>query len=519
MLFEDLPPASYADLVSVLADRLRIGLDRTVAVGFRGSFHPLLALREVERDLRWAVRDPWGGGTDRVVRTSTVAIFPFHPDFGRPGMLPAYRAAGFDTAVFLCRPSRVTRYAPVLQEPESGLRLLPVIRASADTPAQARTLSATAKGPGARTFFLLFDGKDRGAEAARALLARLSRRHTLRFHALPAPELPSQTVTTAELAAMADVALPCTPGARHQWLSAEPLRRSARNADARALLGALAHRTPGLVEVPAGELPIPTRLHTSVMPGLVTLSGASFDVRLDGGALAGISRRGEPLFPLAKLRSYITVGRAVRPFTVLSAASFEDGPARGLRAAMSVEGGALVVDYAFVDRCDALLVDVHASYPALPAACSAVVPFALAIDLPPGTDGVKVQCLADDAVRREITLPAGRRSAAPETAAGTAFVIETGGQSLCLSFPERRGLTYRPLQCMVVQDRGTRVLLLNPLGTFHPAEAPAYSSMREQLTLLLSPSREPPRLSRAVLKRCTEHRVLRAADPSSRPLA
>jgi len=255
------------------------------------------------------------------------------------------------------------------------------------------------------------------------------------------------------------------------------------------------------------------------MPGLVTLSGAHFDVRMDGGALCGIARRGAPLFPLATLRSYIAVGSTTRSFSAISSASFEDGPTRGLRTMMSVDGGALVVDYAFTERCAALLVDVHVSYPPLSSACSAVVPFGLAIALPRAAAGVTVRCLGEDSSSRELTLPAGPRSGAPETVAGVAFVVEIDGQSLCLSFPERRGLAYRPLQCMVIGDRVSRVLLLNPLGTFHPAEAPAYSSMREQLTLILSPQRERPRLSRAVLDRCLEHRVLRAADPPLRPLA
>ena len=53
-------------------------------------------------------------------------------------------------------------------------------------------------------------------------------------------------------------------------------------------------------------------------------------------------------------------------------------------------------------------------------------------------------------------------------------------------------------------------LLLNPFGTFHRSEAAAYSGMREQVRLLLSLGREPPRLPRPLLRSGPEHLVLRA---------
>jgi hypothetical protein len=254
------------------------------------------------------------------------------------------------------------------------------------------------------------------------------------------------------------------------------------------------------------------------MPGLVTLAGPSFDARMDAGALCGLSRRGLPLFPLQKLQTYIACGTGLQLFTAESAASFEEGSARGLRAVLTQTGGSVVIDYAFADSCPALIVDVHASYPTLGADCRAVVPFGIVVELERANSTVAIQCLGDDGERQERRIVADVQPGVPQTVAGTAFVVVAGASRLCLSFPERQGLSRRPLQFMVLPERRPHRLLLNPLGTFFATETSAYSAAQEQLTLILSPEPDPPRLPRAVVRACLAHRILRRpfASPGSR---
>jgi hypothetical protein len=504
MLFEEAPAPSYADLVSVLAERLDRGLDRIVAVGFRGAFHPLLGRRDVERDVKWAVRNPWASGTARAFAHEPAALFPFHPDFGRPGILGSIRDAGYDTAIFLAQ--RARPLAPAYTEKESGLRLIPAIRPSDDVAADLRAATGrSASGP----CLLLFGGPDRRPVATREALTRLGRRNTLRVYDWSGSPPAARPATPGELAEISGGALPCTPGARHRWLEAEPLRRSARNTDGRTLLGALAHREMelGASTAPEGELEVPPRMHSSVMPGAVTLAGEGFDARLDAGALCGLTRAGAPLFPLRRLRSYVVSGASTRSFVTQSAASFDADGERGLRAIFALADGRLVVDHAFADGSTALLVDVHVVYPTVGSDCRAVVPFGIVAEL--GAEPASIRCATDDGAVQERRIPPDAEPMVPHTVAGSSFVVRIGDAHLSLSFPVRRGLSYRPLQWMVIREGKVRHLLLNPLGTFHPAEAPAYAGMQEQLSMVLAPSAEPPRLSRAVTRSRLHHRVLR----------
>ena len=70
-------------------------------MGFSGACHPLLNLDELDKELSWGLKNPWGTGLTDVLNLRTRVLIPRVADLVRPGALKLYAERGF-TLVGIC---------------------------------------------------------------------------------------------------------------------------------------------------------------------------------------------------------------------------------------------------------------------------------------------------------------------------------------------------------------------------------------------------------------------------------
>ena len=102
------PPSPRMDLVrkrASLARTLHDRMDRTgdalTSMGFSGACHPLLNLDELDKELSWGLKNPWGTGLTDVLNIRPHVLIPRVPDLARPDALKLYTDRGF-TLVGIC---------------------------------------------------------------------------------------------------------------------------------------------------------------------------------------------------------------------------------------------------------------------------------------------------------------------------------------------------------------------------------------------------------------------------------
>ncbi len=384
------PPAAgrrktAADVLGLVGERLAAGGDTLAAMGFAGACQPLLSLDELDRELSWCRRNPWGTGLAEVLGTTPRILMPRLPDLRRPAAVEACRASGFlRVGAALDGTFRQWPAGPGLQA--FSFWRLP----AGGPPAQRRPQIPRGD------LFLVLDLD--GLSSPQALEGLLD--------AVVLPLLPSVARFPAEPSAAEGQPgrnppappLPWpdpgrdifpSPLARQRLELAAPLSRKRRKR-AEEYQRLLAILSPGPLAEP-GQQGAPrkapsARLPVAHMLGEITLAGSDFDVKLAGGRFLGLTRRNVPLLPLHRAASYLRVAGRTHAFRGRGSFSFETAGGTGLREELTLDGigdrtGALSVEYSFEDGSPRLCIHAEISWPRLDegAAVEECVPFAIVL--------------------------------------------------------------------------------------------------------------------------------------------
>ena len=78
-----------------LAERVNQAGDAVSCRGFGGCYHPLLTIDELEKELAWGVKNPWGTGITEVLGLQPTVLGPRLADLLREDALKAYTSHGF----------------------------------------------------------------------------------------------------------------------------------------------------------------------------------------------------------------------------------------------------------------------------------------------------------------------------------------------------------------------------------------------------------------------------------------
>ena len=80
-------------------------------MGYAGACHPLLNLDELEKELSWGLKNPWGTGITDTLDLRPPVLIPQVPDLLRPGAGALYEKHGF-SLVGVCASSQQAAETP-----------------------------------------------------------------------------------------------------------------------------------------------------------------------------------------------------------------------------------------------------------------------------------------------------------------------------------------------------------------------------------------------------------------------
>jgi len=458
-------------------------------MGFSGACHPLLNLDELEKELSWGLKNPWGTGLTDVLNLRTRVLIPRVADLVRPGALKLYADRGF-TLVGICD-------VPAHGSSACGDGFFSVVRlgvagtgpADPDLRSLRRLISSTED-----VFVLL----DLTGLANTGLLERMT-------EDLIGPLLRSGSFSFS-LVADSPAPPPPAPAARPPRADWSPFPAPVLRARLKATAG-LARRkrkkaeeyqdllcTLARGDVPPGEAEEaeerpPNRLRlVAHMLGDVALAGTDFDVKLSGGRFCGITRHGSWLLPSRPALSYLRVQGRTTPFRTLSSFSFEGENGTGLREELGIEGEdgtRLSIEYSFCDDSPLLSVNAEISYPRLASAriVEEYAPLAITLAQLPKGGSVTVEATGPDESTATITLE--EKSGWVLLPGAVHRIARADGKSILVQFSPRGGKRWGIPFFRVVKTRGGRFLEMNPFGSYAPVAAAVLGGKRETFSLLL----------------------------------
>ena len=474
-------------LEKTLGPRLASGADAAVPMGFAGACHPFLNLDELEKELAWAVKNPWGTGTADLFGLRPSILLPRLPDLARTEAVKLYAAHGFgrlgvcsegahswfgrgDLGCFTC--SRLP-----IAVPDSALPFLYSLR------------RLTAR---RRDLFLMLDLSGAGLETLREAVDAIAA-------SLLVPERASFALIGDPPKALSGRG----PGFdRIDWSPfPDPIlrrklgataglarRKRKKNDDYRDLLNRLSPAAPP--EAEPGIPPAPSRMGTRLvaqMLGEVVLAGNVFDVKLAGGRFSGIVSSGREVLPSRAALSYLRVGGRTWPFQTRNSFSFEGDGGTGLREELAIDardGSSLTVEYTFRDDCPMLQVTAEVRWPVIAGGLPVEehAPFVISLrELDHGETAV-VEAVSPDGSVSSTRI----QEAAWLVVPGAEHRIPLrGGPSLVLRPATAEPRDWSVMSFRIARDRRRRILEVNPFGGWAPVPADLLSGKSERFALLV----------------------------------
>lgn len=505
------------ELAVEIKTRVRSRSDSVLLMGFAGAPHPLLAAEELDKELAWCRRNPWGIAAKSLLGQEPRHLLPLVADLTRETLDGVYGRHGFESVGLAeplerasarfagrgragraaSRPARAAYRFPA--EHRAGRAVLYpawiVSPEGAAWPAgrpEAPALLAAAGLTGRQPLFLLLEpdgGADADPSAPRLLLLPLLRalegRFQLEFPTLEealAAEPPAPGEASARPPAADPLPLLC-PSVLEAAARAEALRARARrrtDADLRGVLEALgsapararAAARPREARRPAEPVLI------AAMSGLVSLQGEGLSATFADGRLSGLQRAQAWTLGAGPADSYLIAGGRFLPLESESAFSFEQGQDSGLRSVLKagLDGGQveLVIQACFREGREDLELDFRLRFPELSPelGLQAVVPLELPVFALAGREQATVSAellgggshTAVLEAEEGETLFTGSRLSLRKSRGGPALVLTSGAPSGVLVLGVR-----------VIRLRRGLHLLASPFGARFAAPARLYS--------------------------------------------
>ncbi len=513
------------DLAVEIKTRVRSRSDSVLLMGYGGAPHPLLSADELEKELAWCRRNPWGSGARALLGQEPRHLLPPAADLAREALDGVYGRHGFQSvglakplahvlARFAAPARSAYRFVLERRAGRAALYRAWVLAAGGGSGPLGRPdaslLQAAAGLAGGQPLFLLLeaglnpDGATRPADRREPLLAPLLQALGSRFQ----PQFLSleealgeagEASSTEAEARGADSSLPSdplpllAPAALEAASRAEALRARSRrrtDADLRAVLETLGPSPPqprAAARLREGRRrEEPTLI--AAMSGLVALQGDSLEATFADGRLSGLQRAKSLILGAGPADSYLLAGGRRLRLESDSAFSYEQGQDSGLRSVLKtvLDGGEveLVIQACFREGQEDLQLDFRLRFPELSQHLDlqGVVPlelpvFALAHGERASIEG---ELLGGGSIRATMAaeegekLLAGSRLALRKAGGGPALVLSSGSPSGVLVLGVR-----------VIRFRRGLHLLASPYGARFSAPAGLYSGRTLSFSLRL----------------------------------
>jgi hypothetical protein len=481
----EIPSRRRAVIARSLRTRIESSGDLVTSMGYAGACHPFLNLDELDRELSWGLKNPWGTGITDILDLRPPVLIPQLPDLLRPEAGKMYEAHGFPL-VGISTAAHDTSDTPAGWFPFLGYRAATL--GSAD--AFARRLRRFAAVPADLFVMLDLSGEESASHLEAVLDALLSVFRT------------GPGLTLVEIPAQAAKA-PAVPDRPTDWSSfpgpvihgridaASVLVRKKRkkSEEFQRILTLMGPR--GAADAaPSDADPDSSNSKRLVahMLGDVVLAGTTFDVRLAGGRFCGMVRKGHDVLPGVPALSTLRTSLKDLTYQTVSSFSFEGESGTGLREELGLDGRgdtSISIEYSFREDSPHLSIRGEIRFPrfADSVRVDQYSPLTLALREVDRGQSIEVEAWAPDGSmskatvapdRPPVVLP-GARHRLPRKDGG--FIV------LCYSCPD--GGSWGMPAFRIARQKGKRYLFLNSFGSETPFPAAAISGRRERFSMLL----------------------------------
>ncbi len=469
------PARRKASIVKALRSRIESRADTVTAMGYSGSPHCLLSLDELDRELSWGLKNPWGTGISDLMGLRPTILVPRAADLRRPGAWKLYAEHGF----------RLVGVFPEVRDrlPEAPPGCLSFLRVGVSS----RPLG----NPEARHMRRLLGSSTNifvqldlsGVSDPAGLLSLLEdppglfsgRSPVLSPLPEPVEVLPPKPVAVPRRLDWSPLSVP-TLHAVLDDTAAMSRKKRKKTEEFEALLSRLGSAADGTARAQSDVFDPHRHLRlVAHMLGEVTLTGSLFDVRIHAGRFCGVTRQGKDLMPLRPALSFIRAGRSLWTFKTLSSFSFESERGTGLREELGLDGkeGAFVrVEYAFRDDSPLLSISLEVRFPDFPpgAQVDEYAPIAIALRTLKKGEPAAIEVSAPDGSSSSVEV--SRESGSIFVPGASHRIRRPDGGWIVLQF-SCAGRTWGVPSFRVKRGRGGRVLEINPFGSYSPVPASA----------------------------------------------
>ena len=496
-----------AELCTRIKARVKTQADAVLPAGFRGAPHLLLQAEELDRELAWCRRNPWFPGAKSLLGQEPAHLLPLVPDLLREQASGVYSRRGFIT-VGVALPleqalrllfSRKGRYRFLLgQMPGRAAVYSCLLPPPAIDPARLAGLPDALEVARQPLFLLL----ELGAEAAGPRLTPLVQALAARYELQPlslardalfpaggtAGELPFDPAALLSALDPLELNSPRVLEGMERAAALRGRRRRRSDADLRSVLEATAGAPRPAARNRERVRPSPEQVLIASMAGLVSLDGPRFAATFEDGRFTGLRQDGTQMLAGLPARSYLVLKGKIQELQTESAFSFEREPESGLRSVLKARlpgtDGDIRLQADAYFRDQELELDFVLSFPVFAPATmlEQLAPFELVLFVLGRQEQAQISCeLGDGLVHRQ----ALAAQPACRLLYGTRFLLPslpTGGPALTLA---AAGVGTGPLvlPLRVHRERGRRLLLANPFGSYSPVPAEAYSGRTERFSL------------------------------------
>jgi hypothetical protein len=506
-------------LVPILRGRLAAGRDLLLPLGYSATPHSLLFPEDVQIDLDWARKNPWGSGISDIYPQASVILFPNSPDWLRGNVQSTYESE--TNALLLRFYDETARRSYYYLKTNTLLQLDGIHLNGSSKGLRQHLLRGSRASP--RPALLIVEPLARLSpgnvghafeDIAASIHPRLDYCNMKEFTqgdgtsyradpGMPTPGRYSSGMAVAPTTSTtpADVCSREISGYTRSQISASIRNiRSGHNhtlstdAQTRDRLVSLAsvHGTQkrgGPYQRP--DVAPKDRTLIADMSGLVTLEGQELSAEFDDGRLTNVRLRGKPILCGGAARSSFTIeGSEPQHATSAGAFSFEGDRIHGLRSSQMIDGegtavaGSIIVDYFFMEGYRSLLISISCVFPVLEP--DIILDSWSCFEMPifsfPRGSSIRTESRLLNGEKYNVELS---RSEVDYVLPGNSFCLRNDSHSVFVVLPETERNPLQLLPVRVAREGRRYTVLINPGGSYQSAVGSDLSGYAMRMVIAL----------------------------------